>query len=62
MAAINTVVADAVDRATDGFLSFSQVSEHLSREFENLDPTSYDRAHLDAIRAAICFRLPGVRI
>ena len=57
MSAVDTVVADAVGRATDGFLAYSQVSEQLARESETLDPASYDHAHLDAIRSAVCFRL-----
>jgi hypothetical protein len=57
LAAIDTVVADALDHATDGFLSFAQVSERLTAEAATLDPASYDRAHLDALRAAVCFRL-----
>jgi hypothetical protein len=38
-------------------LSYSQVSEQLSREFEVLELATYDRAHLDAVRAAVCFLL-----
>jgi hypothetical protein len=57
MTAIDTVVADAVDRATAEFVSNSQASEQLSREFKTLDPATYDLIHLNAIRAAICFRL-----
>ena len=57
MAAIDTVVAGALDRATDGFLSLGQVSERLTAEADTLEPASYDRTHLDALRAAVCFRL-----
>ena len=57
MAAIDTVVAGALDRATDGFLTYGQVSERLAAEADTLDPASYDRTHLDALRSAVCFRL-----
>ena len=39
MAAIDTVVADALDRAADGFVTLGQVSERLTVE---ADPASYD--------------------
>jgi hypothetical protein len=55
MAAIDTVVADALDRATDGYLTLGQVSERLTAEADTMDPASYDQAHLDALRAAVCF-------
>ena len=57
MAAIDTVVAGALDRAADGFLTLGQVSERLTAEAGTLDPASYDHIHLDALRAAVCFRL-----
>ncbi len=57
MTAVDTVVADALDRAADGFLDLGQVSGRLAAEAETLNPASYDRAHLDAVRAAVCFRL-----
>lgn len=57
MAVIDPVVADTLDRASDGFLTLGQVSERLTAEADTLDPASYDRAHLDALRAAVCFRL-----
>ena len=57
MAAIDTVVAGALDRATDGFVTYAQVSERLAAEADTLDPASYDRTHMDALRAAVCFRL-----
>ena len=57
MAAIDTVVADTLDRATDGFLTYAQVSERLTAEAGTLDRASDDRTHLDALRGAVCFRL-----
>ena len=57
MAAIDTVVAGALDRATDGCLTFGEVSERLTAEAGTLEPASYDRTHLDALHAAVCFRL-----
>jgi hypothetical protein len=54
---IDSVVVGAVDRATDGFVAYSQVIEQLTRESLTLDPATYNRAHLDAMRAAVCFRL-----
>ena len=40
MAAIDTVVADALDRAIDGCLTLGQVSEQLTAEAGTLDPAS----------------------
>ena len=57
MAAIDTVVAGALDRATDGFLTHGEVIERLTAEAGIMDPGSYDRTHLDTLRAAVCFRL-----
>jgi len=54
---VDPVVADAVDRATDGFVTYSQVVERLTNESQVLDPATYDHAQLDAMRAAACFRL-----
>jgi hypothetical protein len=42
MAAIDTVVAGALDRAADGFLTLGQVSDRLTAEADTLDPASYD--------------------
>jgi hypothetical protein len=53
MAAIDTVVAGALDRATDGSLAYGEVSERLAAEAGTLDSASYDRTHLDALRAAM---------
>ena len=59
MAAIDTVVAGALDRATDGFLSHGQVSERLTAEADILEPASSDRTHShDDLPAAVCSGLP----
>jgi hypothetical protein len=39
LADIDTVVIGAVDRATDGFVSYSQVIEQLTRDSQTLDPS-----------------------
>jgi hypothetical protein len=57
MPAIDIVVADALDQATDGYISLGQVSEHLTCEAGALDPASYDHEHLAALRAAACFQV-----
>lgn len=57
MADIDGAVAEAVDRATEEYLSESQAREQLVRELGALAQGSYDRAHSDAILAAMCFRL-----
>ena len=44
MAVIDPVVADALDRASDGFLTLGQVSERLTAEADTLDPASYGAA------------------
>jgi hypothetical protein len=55
--AVDTVVAGALDRATEGFVDLGQVSERLTAEAAAIDPASYDGAHLESLRAAVCFRL-----
>ena len=40
----------------DRWLLHAQVNERLTAEAGTLDPASYDRTHLDALRAAVCFR------
>ena len=57
MAVVDSEVADAADRATDGYLSDSQACEQLVGQLGALEAGSYDRAHADAIFAALCFRL-----
>jgi len=57
VADLDQMVAVAVDRATVGYLSESQAREALTRELAVLPGGSYDRAHADAILAALCFRL-----
>ena len=57
MAGVDSEVADAADRATDGYLSDSQACEQLLHQLGALGSGSYDRAHADAILAALCFRL-----
>jgi hypothetical protein len=51
------VVLGALDRATRDCSTLSGVVERLSHEISELDPTSYDPVHLDALRAAIGFWL-----
>lgn len=51
------VVLGAVDRATQDFSTISDVVERLIHEVNELDPTTYNPVHLDALRAAIGFRL-----
>jgi hypothetical protein len=54
------VVLGAMDLATQDFSTISDVVERLTHEVSELDPTTYDPVHLDAVRAAIGFRLlPG---
>lgn len=55
MVVVETVVADAADRAADGVLSLPQVSERLVEQMRDLEPASYSRDHVDALRAAVCF-------
>ncbi len=57
MAAIDTVVADALGSRDRWLPLHAQVNEQLTAEAGTLDPASYDRTHLDALRAAVCFRL-----
>ena len=57
MAVVDSEVADAADRAADGYLSDSQACEQLLHQLGALEAGSYDRAHADAIFAALCFRL-----
>ena len=57
MAAIDTVVADALGSRDRWLPLHAQVNERLTAEAGSLDPASYDRTHLDALRAAVCFRL-----
>ncbi|GAA1890397.1 hypothetical protein [Streptantibioticus ferralitis] len=51
------VILGALDRATQDFSAISDVVERLIHEVSELDPTTYDTVHLDAVRAAIGFRL-----
>ena len=51
------VVLGATDLATQDFSTFSSAVERLTHEVSKLDPTTYDPVHLDAVRAAIGFRL-----
>ena len=57
MAVFDSEVVGAADRATDGYLSDSQACDQLLQEFGALGAGSYDRAHAEAILAALCFRL-----
>ena len=57
MAVVDSEVADAADRATDGYLSDSQACDQLLHQLGALGARSYDHAHADAILAALCFRL-----
>ncbi|MFD0635502.1 hypothetical protein ACFQ9X_32080 [Catenulispora yoronensis] len=57
MTQVDLVVLGALDRATQNFTTISGVAEHLTREAGELDPATYDPVHLDAVRAAIGFRL-----
>jgi hypothetical protein len=51
------VVLGALDHATRDYSTLSGVVERLTREVSELDPTTYDPVHLDALRAAIGFWL-----
>lgn len=57
VAVVDTVIADAVDRAVDGLFTLSQANERLMNEVRGLDPASYNREHLDALRAAVCLMI-----
>ena len=57
MTNVDPVVLGALDRATLDFSTASGVAERLTREAGELDPTTYDPEHLDAMRAAIGFWL-----
>jgi hypothetical protein len=51
------VVLGALDRASTNCSTPSGVAEQLTREASELDPTTYDAVHLDALRVAIGFWL-----
>jgi hypothetical protein len=57
MADTDPVVLGALDRATWDYSTLSSVAERLTHEVSELAPATYDPVHLDALRAATCFRL-----
>jgi len=56
MVSVDGVVVEELDAASTDFVSHTQIVERLTAAAQGLDPASYDRRHMDAVRAAFCFR------